>query len=435
MRYVLSVLRQLGVRWPLRPSLLRVRLELLRVRFLLRKRRGSDVLQRAKSIDPQWLAVVMVLGASASTTSRFDYNFSILTSALVTRRNIRSGYVARPAFTLAAYVMQAYYVLRDADEARRRVADVHLLEAQAPDPIYGPRIPLILHALLLPWLMRRREALEPLEDTWERIRELGDSEYAYYARFMYIYYRAIAGDPLGDTEERLRDLVALVERTVHLYRAPRGCLDAFVTLREGDVDELERCMAEREPELAADTSGEPYRRTAWLIVLSIFDRQQLAFAQSEALGERLFHVSPYVHIADHLLHRGIAAAALADARRGSARSFRRVLQRCRKTLQRYARDGPDFRHMALLLDAERARLARDVTLAQALYQRSAQRAVQQAFPHHAALAHERRGRMLLEHGRVTEAATAYAEALGHYREWGADAKVRALDRERGALLR
>jgi hypothetical protein len=434
MRYVLSVLRRFGVRWPLRPSRLRVRLELLRVRCMLRKRHGRDMFRRATSVDPQWTALVMVLGASASTTSRFNYGFSILMNALVMRRNIRYGYVARPAFTLSSYITQAYHVLRDAEDARRRSADLLALEEQEHDSIYGPRTRLHRHAILHPWLMRRREALDPLESVTQCFRELGDSEYAYYARFMYIYYRAIAGDPLAETEARLRDLVALVERTVHLYRAPRGCLDAFVTLREGDPDEVERSMAGREPELAADTSGEPYRRTAWLIVLSVFDRQEAAFAQSEALGDRLFQVSPYVHVADHLLHRGIAASALATARSREARGYRRALQACRRSLHRYAKDGPDFLHMAQLLDAERARLRGDEANALALYRRAAQRAIQQGFPHHGALAHERRGRMLLEQRRATEAATAFSDALVHYRDWGADAKVRTLELERTDLL-
>src|SRR5262245_60765934 len=166
MRYVLAVLRELGIRWPLRPSFLRASLELWRVRFMLHGRTGRDVLKPATSVDPEWLAVVLVLGASASTSSRFDFNFSMLTTARVMRRNIRHGYVARPTFTLAAFAMQSFHVMRDAEYARRLAADVLLLHAHAPDPIHGPRTLLLLHAVLYPWLMRRRDALAPFENTW-----------------------------------------------------------------------------------------------------------------------------------------------------------------------------------------------------------------------------------------------------------------------------
>ena len=61
-----------------------------------------------------------------------------------------------------------------------------------------------------------------------------------------------------------------------------------------------------------------------------------------------------------MMARIIAVADTYDAMT-SDRAYRRALQGCRRTLHRYAKDGPDFLHMAQLLDAERARLAKDET--------------------------------------------------------------------------
>jgi hypothetical protein len=71
-----------------------------------------------------------------------------------------------------------------------------------------------------------------------------------------------------------------------------------------------------------------------------------------------------------------------------------------------------------------------VGAARALYEQAAQRARQQDFVHHAALAHERRGRMLAELRRETEAAAAFREAAALYARWGAEGKAAALERER-----
>jgi hypothetical protein len=82
--------------------------------------------------------------------------------------------------------------------------------------------------------------------------------------------------------------------------------------------------------------------------------------------------------------------------------------------------------MATLLEAEQARLRGHARLARAAYERAAQEARQQQFPHHAALAHERRATFLTSLRRETEASAALEEATVLYREWGAAAKLAQL---------
>jgi ATP/maltotriose-dependent transcriptional regulator MalT len=95
----------------------------------------------------------------------------------------------------------------------------------------------------------------------------------------------------------------------------------------------------------------------------------------------------------------------------------------------WARSGPDFEHMAQLLAAERARLRGDSAQARVLYEQASQRARQQEFVHHAALAWERLAAMLEDQRRETEAAAARSEAAGLYAKWGALAKLSALASE------
>ena len=62
-----------------------------------------------------------------------------------------------------------------------------------------------------------------------------------------------------------------------------------------------------------------------------------------------------------------------------------------------------------------------------------QRARQKSFAHHAALASERRARMLAEQRREIEAAAAFREAVALYAAWGATPKAEAFGQERHAL--
>jgi hypothetical protein len=91
--------------------------------------------------------------------------------------------------------------------------------------------------------------------------------------------------------------------------------------------------------------------------------------------------------------------------------------------------------MATLLAAEQARLQGRIDRARGLYEQAAQRAEQQEYLHHCAVAHESRARMLIDLRRETEAAAALAQAANLYREWGAVAKASAVKEARLRLLR
>jgi hypothetical protein len=90
--------------------------------------------------------------------------------------------------------------------------------------------------------------------------------------------------------------------------------------------------------------------------------------------------------------------------------------------------------MASLLAAERAWLQGRFDRARVLYESTAQRALVQEFPHHAALAHEAHAQMLIELRRETEAAAALAQASHLYREWGAIPKAQEIKETRRQLI-
>jgi hypothetical protein len=295
------------------------------------------------------------------------------------------------------------------------------------DPVYTPRTELLIHFAIQPWLMRRRRAIAPAGRIAEAAHETGDREFELYTRFLEVAFLALAGDPLASVEQRMGQVADLVKRSGVLYPEPEVAHGVYRLLLAHEPEELERRLAESDAWIAAHpSSAEVYLRTFWLLVLCVLGRHDLAFAQSEALGEKLFRIAPFVHIADHLFYRGLCAAVLASDGRGAR--YRRVLRRCRAELRRWARDGPDFVHMATFLDAEHARLRGNQRVARAAYERAAQEARQQQFPHHAALAHERRAAFLTSLRRETEASAALEEAVALYREWGATSKLAQLER-------
>lgn len=94
----------------------------------------------------------------------------------------------------------------------------------------------------------------------------------------------------------------------------------------------------------------------------------------------------------------------------------------------------NFRCHALLLEAETARVDNRAMVALERYEQAIAVADECDFVQHQALANELFGRFWLERGNRTIAAVYLHAARDHYARWGAQAKVRSLTAQHGALL-
>ncbi len=434
-RYTLGVLREMGVRWPLHPSRLRAQLVVRLLWWSLRGRAPEQILRPVKSFDPAWFAPLLPLAASAAVLLRVDQRLAALATCFALRCGMRRGYVRAPGFTLAVFAGHACLLLDDPERTLRLARDALDCPGFPPDPSFALRSEQAILSMIESWRLPRRQALAPLEGLAERAQELGDPEFAYYALFSRAYYLTLAGDPVRECDARLSDLA---ETTLRTASGTSGADDYRTALRfllsHPGTGDLERALAESDARIAAARDGtEVHARTLWLQVLCVYGRFDLAFAESEKLGDRLFRVVPVGHVVDHTFNRGLAGADRGGAGRHDAGRYRRELRRALRKLRRWARHGPDFVHMAALLAAEHERLCGRSAGARALFEQAAQGARQQSFPHHAALACERRARMLAEQRREIEAASAFRDAIALYREWGAVPKADALAQERRAL--
>jgi histidine kinase len=429
-RYALDVLAKLGVHWPIRPSRWRAAVALLNVQWKVWRRGHAELLHPASAVDPIQLAPILVMGIAGGAMARVSFNLGVLASCWVLCSNLRRGYLTRPGYTISVYAGSLQMVLQAARAARRMVQLALDWNERVPDPVYGPRTEMQIQALVRPWWMRRRQAIAPLDQITESMREVGDLEYASYAQFLKVIYGALAGQTVAATEEAFLQLVAGVQRRGHRYPEPERCYRAYHLLGDGDSS-LELELRESDAWIETNQgSAESYIRTLWMMVLCIYDRHDLAFEQSEKIGKRLFEVVPYVHVADHTFYRGLSAAMLARSSRGRLRRRHvKELRQCVRRLRRWAKSGPDFGHMATLLEAERSWLQGRAETARSLYQQAARLAQKQEYVHHAALACDLHAKALSQQRRETEASAMLREACAFYEAWGARRKVVELTAE------
>jgi hypothetical protein len=181
-------------------------------------------------------------------------------------------------------------------------------------------------------------------------------------------------------------------------------------------------------ELYEFRSAAQYAATHWMLALCVFGRFDDGWWLSELVRPIIFERLPMTsHVADYTFFRGVAAAACARQSRGPQRwRLLRAARQSQRYLRRWAREGPDFAHMATPVQAGRAWAHGRSGRALDLYETAARAADDASYPHHAALAHERRAELLSALGREPDASDARARARDLYRSWGAEAKVRAL---------
>jgi hypothetical protein len=135
----------------------------------------------------------------------------------------------------------------------------------------------------------------------------------------------------------------------------------------------------------------------------------------------------------HTFHCG--AALYAAARRTKERKYRAGAQKWHKMIGKWALKGnPNVRHYLLLLDAEKAALKNNHTVAEESYKSAILYSGRMGELHHAGFFSERYADyMIYAHNDVDEAKYRFQEAIRYYHEWGAYEKVATLQRLHDSL--
>jgi histidine kinase len=428
----LEYIRGFGIRWDRHPSSWRIHLTILVTDWLVRRRlMQPENAPARKGGSPDWIAPLVLVNSGGTAMTLSATRLLLLGCALCLRRYALRTPLPGLGFALAAYGATRIVFRRDSSRARE-YADASLRWRDAlRDSRLDARTDFQVYSMLRSWVEPRRSILQKLAQLSEAFLELGDREYTAHSQMLRAQFMALVGEPLGIvTREFERAVTMAINDRRHSGQLCARPYD-FLGVEAPAPDVLSKELADlrallgRSPHLAGHVS------VHWLAVLSLLGRFDDAHALAEQVGPLIFEVNALgTHVADALLFQGMTAAVM--VRRGIKRS-RKVLRSCLRDLQRFARHGSDFAHMALLLEAEAAALRRSPDLALDLYQKSAERALRQEYRHHAALAHERHARLLIHVRRYTTAARELRHAASLYEEWGAAAKVPLLLREMESL--
>jgi len=435
MSVALEQLHEYGLRWPERPSKLRLWFEEARTRFACWRASDADYKRPIDRDDKDYLARIAVIGALASPAYRNSLPLMQLLMSYLMRAGYRHGFGAA-AMTLYGYAISSGIAERNFKKARR------LLELAGPLDRFTP--PALVHrtrfdstVLIWSWMRPRRSALDAMPAISQMALEAGDNDYAALARFSRANLIWMLGDPLRTSESEWNHAALFAQRHGAAAIAETSARIVLQVRRLNGRSEVPL-----DAELSVSTDALPgwldsYVSTITMTVDYLLGESRQAFETSERMSARVLSSSagsPFV--GDYFFFRGLSAAALHETATENRRpALLRAFKDSLSHLACWANECPDnFKHQHLLLIAEDWRIRGQLERARLAYARACETAIAFGYVHHATIADQRSGEVALALGLRLEASRSLHLAQRGSIEWGASARSVYLETSHNALF-
>ena len=293
---------------------------------------------------------------------------------------------------------------------------------------------------VIPWTRHVQAGRDLVRRTFDAANKSGDLPYAAYSCNNLNTNLLAAGDPLVEVQREAENGLEFAEKTrshhaidfitaqLGLVRTLRGLTTKFGFFNDEQFDELrfERHLSSN-PRLALPE--------CWYWIRKL-QAQFLAGDYSSAIqasgnAQRLLWTSPsFFELAEYQFYSALAYAASYDSAAADRRQQHfEALAAHHRQLEIWAENCPEnFENRAALVSAEIARIQGRKLDAEHLYEQAIRSARQNGFVHNEGIANELAGRFYLDRDLEKNGYAHLHDARACYALWGADGKVRQLDR-------
>src|SRR5215475_4295212 len=435
----LEYFRQLGIEWSAHPSGEEARREYDRMWSQLGERSIEDLIKLPLASDPASLAtfdVLIRLGAPARFTDINLYSLAACRGVNLSLEHgncdascvayIRVGMLAGPSFGdyEAGYrFAQLGYELCERRGLKRFQATTY--------QIFG---------LVQPWTKHVKNGRDLLRRAARSAHQIGDLTIAAYSGSQLVTHMLAAGDPLIEVQREAERSLAFVQRTrmgwaadvvatqLALVKTLRGLTRRFGSLDDHEFDEVQvRHRLSSNPNLALATCWHSIFR----LEACFFAGDYATAVEAASEAQRLvWTATSYWEGAEYQFYAALSRAAFCDTVPAEERQQHvDALVAHHQLLRVWEANCPEnFENRAALVGAEIARIEGRELDAERLYEKAIHSARTNGFVHNEALANELAARFYDARGLETIAHAHLRNARYCYLRWGADGKVRQLDR-------
>lgn len=441
-RLGIEAVRAIGVSMPMRPGMISVLWELVRVKLALRGRQAEALLELPRMTDPTRTAAIGLL-LRIGPAAYFNNPEALILSALkIVRLSLAHGNAAGSSFGYVIYGMVIGAKLGDAAGAHRfgRLAVALCDRLDAAD--IRSKVHFIFGSFINFWSQPSRTTIRIIADAFPLAIEAGDPQYAGYCHNGTIFQLMAFGAgldevlALGKSYEpfikQANDAFTVDSQALMYQRALAltGGTDAGHVLDSPGFIEAAWLQKVR---AGGNLTTLGYYQAAKLQLALLFrDLDSALRIGDEGYANREALLSQ-IHSAELHLYFGLLLATLQRGGGVGGGARRKALANCRRVIRRHARSSAEnFGPWHLLLEAHCQPAGEDAGLS--LFDGAIDSARAQGQPNIQALAAELAARSQLALGRRTVAQSYLRDALGAYEAWRATAKVHQLVREFAELL-
>ncbi|MEO0532407.1 MAG: AAA family ATPase [Cyanobacteria bacterium P01_A01_bin.123] len=435
----LRVLRLLGFPLPEKPSQLQVLLGLLKSKIGLWGKSVARLAERPAMTDPKALAATQILASIASATYLTAPKVFPLTVFKQVGLTVKYGNTPISAFAYATYALILCGVVQDL-KSGYRFGDLALkvLDRFNTRAIRAKTL-LVVNAFVRHWREPLKNTLPAFQEAFQVGAETGDTEYASFSAQVAVMHGFYSGQALSALDKQ----AVTQEEAVHKFKKQpivelmQVHRQAIANLR-GQNDDPRQLIGEiyNAPAMLPGYLEGNYR-TALFYIYSHYVSLNYWFEDYAAAVDYGEKAVPYLDsvialyvVPAFYFYDALACLALVnqgtDAKRQAA-LLKRV-NRTRKQLQRWAKAAPkNYGHKLALIEAEMYRRQGAISLAGAAYDQAIDLAFANQYGHEAALANELAAKFYLSQRRSKVASVYLQDARYLYAQWGATAKVQALE--------
>jgi PAS domain S-box-containing protein len=294
--------------------------------------------------------------------------------------------------------------------------------------------------LIIPWTRHIQTGRDLVRRAFDAANRIGDLTFAAYSCNNLNTNLIATGDPLGDTQRdaengldfarkaRFGLVIDIITSQLGLIRTLRGLTPEFGSFNDNGFNESQfENHLQSDPRLALPECWYWVRK----LQARVYANDYASAIEAASKAQQLLWTSPsFFEVAEFHFYSALARAAQCDAASATERPRHlEALAAHHKQLEVWAENCPEnFVNRATLVAAEIARLEGREFDAERLYEQAIRSARANGFIHNEALANEVASRFYTAHGFKKIARVYLQDARHGYLRWGADGKVRQLER-------